>query len=302
MPKAPLPPFETYDQAIAAVHKLLCQRYQSLEDLRSLALVRHSSSNKNDIKKAMVSLDRAHGRAVMEWAHRLGNLPRPWPLDKIDELFTPGPELQQKLDGMTNARSRQLCARQSLPNTWGLLTDGTTRNKLVRLLVEELDVPPHRYFPAPNITLLGQAAYTGNAQTLKIILPACPPPACRLVTEFHHLGENAPSDSWLVGSTLLHRVVEQHAGLVDDEENAKRVNLVKKVLAVLIKHDPDCLLARNQNGHLPEEMAPASWVGDWVSHHRRHYQAQVRRQQLSELGGDIRSARSPVKGTPATRL
>lgn len=298
---APLTPFETYDQAIVAVHKLLEQHSQTKEELRHLAMVSHVSGHTNDLKMDMASEDRAHGRDVMKWAQRLSSLATPWPLDKIDQLFTPGPELQKKLDGLDQRAGRAL-SRSRLPNVWGVLSDAPTRNKLMRLLVEGLGVPPHRYFAASNITLLGQSAYTGNAAALKIILPACPPPACRLVTERHHLSEKVDADSWLVGSTLLHRVVDQNAGLIDDKDNAKRVSQLKKVLDLLIKHDPDCLLVRNQTGHLPEEMAPASWVGEWVGHQRRHYQARVRRQQLSGLSGDIRSARAPAKGPSTSRL
>ena len=290
-------PFKTYKQAISELHALLDKPGQSREDLRFDWFLSMSKGGSISLVDLIKSQDRAHARAVLAWRDRAAPLGFPWPDDQLDALFTPSPDLQKRIaSSKGNPAEARRIPRRSLPCAWIGISDLPLQRKLLRLLVEEIGVSPTRYFPHPNITLLGMSAYSVNASAVKIMLKNCSPPASRLVTLPEHL-KKVTADHWLVGSTLLHRVVNQLASLSaqsQDTDTQEQWHGALATLDLMVRHDPGALLARNHSGQLPEEMAPLSDVGAWLEARRQHIQSKDRHASLSRLAGDKRSPPRPA--------
>ena len=290
-------PFKTYKQATSELHALLDKHGQSREDLRFDWFLSMSKGGSISLVDLIKSQDRAHARAVLAWRDRTTPLGFPWPDDQIDALFTPSPDLQKRIaSSQGNPAEARRIPRRSLPCTWIGISDPPLQRKLLRLPVEEIGVSPTRYFPHPNITLLGMSAYSINASAVKIMLKNCSPPASRLVTLPEHL-KKVTADHWLVESTLLHRVAQQLASLSaqsQDPDEQGRWSGAIATMDLMIRHDPGALMARNRAGHLPEEMAPLSDVGAWLEARRQHIQSKARHTSLSRLAGDKRSPPRPA--------
>lgn len=279
------PPFATYEEAIRDLYSRLDGYYL----FRNVAFYSLGSS-----KEELVELEKSHAREMLFWFERTCDLPRPWPAQFQLDIFNPEKFLDPTAQSVSVASNENTVSGKKLvprahPLQWLEIEDLPLRRKLTRILVKDIGVPAHMYLPELKATMLGRAAYRYNTVALKIILPHCPPPQSRLVTERHHLSPTAPLD--LVGSTLLHRIVQMVSGLDENKtQHQDSIGKIKACLEMLIKHDPENLLVRTYDTHhLPHEMDPQGAIGRWVEQQHDFLVAKQTKGKLLSVAGYKRS-------------
>lgn len=278
--------FNNYEEAIADLYP----RMESYHVLRKNLQFMPVSQGGVDT----LSLARSHARDVVKWFARTSDLPRPWPQEYQDKLFNPRMYLPEDSDSVRSANSTPGRRVRNSPLNWISIEDLPLRRKLIRILVKDIGIPPHQYLPHLNATLLGASGYTLNIPALKVMLPYTTAEQSRLITLPEHLSKNA--SSWLNGSTLVHRMVDQHSGFMSGSDQEDIVEKVINALDLIIKHDPDVMLYRNADGHLPEEMDQSGDVGRWMEEKRKEFSSKSLNKKLKKISRDKRSL--PRLSTP----
>jgi len=268
-------PFKSYDEAISEMHRLLWER--ACDRFVFYAGV---VSDKDVMMNILRQQERQFIKRSDRWIAQLRKLPAPWPVEKINRLF--GKNIVKETN--SNPKS-DMSEETALFGGWALLNDGPARRRLSRYLVETMGVSPLQYFPELKVTLLGQSAYGLKPDVLSIMLRHCSPPGSRLLVKSEHVNKQ---DGVFVDSTLLHRVVHRFKKIPPDSPSFENL---QKVVSLLIKHDPECLLERNKLGMLPDELAYGGALFDMLYQARQKLQASVRKNELVSILGDTRSLR-----------
>lgn len=161
----------------------------------------------------MSSNAKYHNR-LMGWFDAASNLQTPWPEEVMDQIL-------RKKDG-------------AYPEVFGWCKD---ENLLFLESLLGMGANPLAFIPSAYATLLGFAAYSENAEAVKLLLQYCQPPESRLLLTQQHLSANDNN----LNSTLLHRIGARSSS------SLRMLHVVDHIL----EHDPDAILAQTQGGDFP---------------------------------------------------
>lgn len=278
-----LPPkdlFSSYEEAIADL-------YPRIENHFLLTNVLQFSPPALGIGLSQSKIDKYHATDVKNWFARTADLPRPWPEEFYKKLFMPLNYLPRESHSLAAHKINPQIRPKASPLGWLFLEDMPSRRRLVRMLVEEIGVPPHLYLEQLGTTLLGASAYTLNTPALEILLRHTSPPESRLIIHAHHFPSvHAP---WLLESTLLHRVIERYKRL-SATNNKTEFDQAIETVGLLIKHDPQAVLIKNSLSQLPDHLGAGTDLGEWLAQHRRTLVSRQTRAQLRKIARCKRSS------------
>lgn len=283
MSQKSLPPeglFSSYEEAIADLYPRIESHFLLTNTLQFSPLATVSGLSQSKI-------DKHHATDVKKWFARTAGLPRPWPKEFCKKLFMPLNYLPKKSPSLVARKINPQIRPQPSPLGWLSLEDIPSRRRLVRMLVEEIGVPPHLYLGQLGTTLLGASAYSLNTPALKILLRHTSPPESRLIIHAHHF-PNVPAP-WLLESTLLHRVIERHKRL-SATNNKTEFDRAIETVGLLIKHDPQAMLIKNSLSQLPDHLGAGTDLGEWLAQHRRTLVSRQTRAQLRKIARCKRSS------------
>lgn len=107
----------------------------------------------------------------------------------------------------------------------------------------EAGFSPARFIPNSRVSTLGVAAYIAAPSVVQLCYQFCSIEESRLTLQSSHLSAN---DRYLVGSTLLHRLVERHGTGNKD---------YTKIVSLILKQDPEACLQQRQDQLYPDGCA-----------------------------------------------
>ena len=197
--------FETYAEALTAFFDSEGGAWQPA--------TRRQSQLDYSLNTKMSSSAQYH-RRLMGWFDAASNLQTPWPEEYMDQIL-------RKKDG-------------AYPEVFGWCKE---ENLLFLESLLGMGANPLAFVPSAYATLLGFAAYSENAEAVKLLLQYCQPPESRLLLTQPHLSANDNN----LNSTLLHRICARSSS------SLKMLNVVDYIL----EHDPDAILAQTQGGDTP---------------------------------------------------
>ena len=187
-----------------------------------------------------------------------------WPLvtpqsamvDKITAWVAQSDHLAWSVPQLVAAASvkRDPDIRVSAPLEWLASTETTFRaGQVFWTALFARGLAPHIYLPDAQVSPLGLVAYRKDAAALAFLLKHTTPPHSRLVLNAEHL-KGDPNKSKMIGSTLLHRLLERNASNQGGEK------ALAACVALMIAHDPDAPLCTTQKGRYPDGGLPKDWA------------------------------------------
>ena len=173
-------------------------------------------------------LSRRSAKKIEDWCALSEKLPVPWPdvvLQKMIHFAPQGGKSSEILRWVQKVHHDK----------------DKKEAKRALSLVFKAGIKPSQFIPQSGVSIVGLAAYLGCLDVVKLCYGNENKEALRLKLLAEHLRS---SDKHMVGSTLLHRLVERSGS------GEKYVDMVKLIL----KLDPQACMQQTQNGVFPHQL------------------------------------------------